>query len=1053
MADHDRQRWLELEPHLDECLTAPEQVRCAKLAELRSRDPDLAERLERALSARDKLVASGFLETEILPTLYSIGRRLARESGTGAEWGSMSGSPHGTLESSSAAVPELGALMDLETDAQNGPHFGLEGRQFGPYRVLRLLGRGGMGSVWLAERVDGLFERRVALKVMHSALINTREQDRFARERQIVGALRHPHIAELLDAGFSDDGQPYLALEYVDGMNIVAHCDALRLPVTRRIELMVQVLVGVQYAHGNLVIHRDLKPSNILITGAHDVKLLDFGIAKLMSDGVARETDLTAVVGRALTPEFASPEQLSGQPLTIASDIYSLGVVLYLLLCGERPYRLLRQTRGALEEAIANAEPVRPSSRTPADPVAQLRSTTPKRLERALQGDLDTIVLKALRKDPRDRYHTADAFRQDLERFLAGAPILARSDSRAYRAGKFLRRHWGRVSAALLVLIALIVAAVVSIEQARAARAHQLVAEREAKRSKAVLEFLLDLFSKNTDQQSAPVQARELTARELLEIGARQVTRRLEADPDLQAEVLNELADIYAQLKLGEQAGKLRREAIDALERALGPRHEKVAASLLVLAQDVAYTNQRALAREALTKARAILDDLADHSSEARGTSWLVSAQLNRYESVPALFRDAEQARRHFHQHPPRAFWSGPFKALELEGIAHHLAGHYAQAEATQRQAIAEIELRAEHAAAWRINPLIRIAEAQLARIQLDDAVATFREALALSLQINGESNGQTLQTRAKLGGALYASGQRREGLSVLDATLGALERGPETDTSGAWSSLRQFRGAAMFAEGHIEEADALWSAEVAERRKYFPGSIPLARALVAQAGVDVMLGRYDAADAALEEGCRLWRECAGSAAVAATANDCWLGRARLAIARNQPGAAAQAVEHVVPLPDPAALPLEQIQAMTLLAQARLQQADAAGAQSASRAALAQLEGSRFRARFPQLEAAARLRLGQALHQIGAMAPALAELNGAVSLFAENGAEQSPWLGEAKVALARCLLGTPATGQSGQRARLLLEEAKRSAIAHPALGKHLADLLGSEHRD
>jgi serine/threonine protein kinase len=1041
VAEQDRRRWLELEPHLDACLTATEQVRSAKLAELRARDPDLAERLKRALSARDELVAAGFLERGVLPTLNALGRELARDGDDGAESGSRGMFSHGALEG------------NPETEPQSGPHFGLEGRMFGPYRVLRLLGRGGMGSVWLADRVDGLFERQVALKVMHSALVNTREQERFARERQIVGALRHPQIAELLDAGFSDDGQPYLALEYVAGMSITAHCDALRLPLSRRIELMVQVLSAVQYAHGNLVIHRDLKPSNILITAAHEVKLLDFGIAKLMSDGVARETDLTAVVGRALTPEFASPEQLSGQPLTIASDIYSLGVVLYLLMCGERPYRLVRQTRSALEEAITSVDPVRPSSRTPADTVARLRSTTPKKLQRALQGDLDTIVLWALRKDPRGRYHTADAFRQDLERFLAGAPILARSDSSLYRAGKFLRRHWGRVSAALLVLIALVAAAVVSTGQARAARAHQRVAEREAQRSKVVLQFLLDLFAKNTDQQPAPVQARDMTARELLEVGARQVTQRLGEDPELQAEVLNELADIYAQLKLGEQAGQLRRSAIDALERVLGPRHEKVAAALLELAQDVAYTNQRALAREALAKARVILDELSDHSSEARGSSWLISAQINRYESLPAMFHDAEEARRHFAEHPPPSFWSGPFKALELQGIAHHLAGQYAQAEALQRQAISEIELRAEYSAAWKINPLIRIAEAQLARGRLDAAVATFEEALALSLQINGESNGQTLQTRAKLGGALYRSGRRQEGLSMLDVTLSALDSGPETENSGAWSSLRQFRGAALFVEGRIEEADALWNAEIDERRRYFPGSIPLARALVAHASADVVLGRYEAAEAALEEGCRLWRECSGGVAVAATANDCWLGRAELALARHEPGEAERYLEHVVPLPDPAALSPEVTQATILLAQARLQREDAKAAEDASRRALAELDGSGLRARFPELEAAARLRLGQALQRAGAMAPALAELNRAVSLFAENGAAHSPWLGEAKVALARCLLHTPPKAGSAERARVLLDEAKLSAIFHPILGKHLADLLGSERSE
>lgn len=1044
MADGPARRWRELEPHLDACLTASEAVRRAKVAELRARDPDLAARLERALAAREELAASSFLEGGLVPTWNSehdveLGRGLGEE---------VSPSPLDAPNVSgiAAVAPDTTGSGNL----RSGSHGGLEGRLFGPYRVIRLLGRGGMGSVWLAERIDGLFERQVALKIMHQALLDTRERDRFARERQIVGALRHPQIAQLLDAGVSADGQPYLALEFVEGASITTHADAHRLPLRRRIELMLQVLSAVEYAHNNLVIHRDLKPSNILVTPAHEIRLLDFGIAKLMSDGIARETELTAAVGRALTPEFASPEQLSGQPLTTASDVYSLGVLLYGLLSGERPYRLARQAPSALEDAILNVEPLRPSARTPTVEACELRATTPKKLARTLRGDLDTIVLKALRKDPRARYGSAEAFRQDLERYLQGAPVLARPDSRAYRTGKFLRRHWLRVGVAVLVSMALVGAAAVSVERARAARQHQLVAEREARRSQAVLEFLLALFSKNGDQQAAPVRVRELTARQLLEIGAREAPRRLESDPEVQAEILNQLADIYAQLKLGEQAGELRRAAIEALARELGPDHERVAHAWLLLASDVAYTNQRALAREALAKARAILDRRGDQASEARGMAWLASAQLNRHDSLVELFHDAEQARRHFAEHPPEELWSGPFKALELEGIAHHLAGHYVQAEAIQRRAITEIERVAEHSTAWRINPTIRIAEAQLARADLDAAIASFEEALSLSMQINGEGNGQTLQTRAKLGGALYTGGRREEGLAVLDATLAVLESEPDTDTAGAWSSLRQWRGAALFAEGRVEEADALWSAEVDDRRKYYPDTMPLARALVAHASAAIALGRYGAAEASLDEGCRLWRERSGGAAAAALSNDCWLARAQLSLARREPAEAISWLVQVVPLPDPVALAVDGVQAKVLLAAARLEQGDVAAAQSSARAALAELEASGQRGRQRQLEARARLRLGQALHRAGAVSEALPELEAAVAALAATGDARSPWLGEAEAALGRGLLDAAPTATSRQRARALLDDVRQIALAHPGLGEHLAARLRAD---
>ena len=235
------------------------------------------------------------------------------------------------------------------------------GKQFGTYRILSLLGRGGMGSVWLAERTDGLFSRQVALKLVHPALISPVLMERSAREREILAALNHPNIARLIDAGVAEDGQPYLALEYVDGMQLTSYCDEHRLPIRARLALFQQVLSAVQYAHASLVIHRDLKPSNILVTQDGHVYLLDFGIAKLLEDGNAEFTELTQIGGLAMTPEYAAPEQIAGAPVTIAADLYALGVMLYELLIGERPYKLKRFTRGALEEAILQMDPVAPS--------------------------------------------------------------------------------------------------------------------------------------------------------------------------------------------------------------------------------------------------------------------------------------------------------------------------------------------------------------------------------------------------------------------------------------------------------------------------------------------------------------------------------------------------------------------------------------------------------------------------------------------------------------------------------------------------------------------
>lgn len=441
-------------------------------------------------------------------------------------------------DSSQAVTRELiGEGLRSATQAQPS----LEGRMFGPYRVLRLLGQGGMGSVWLAERADGLYSRRVALKLVHASLFGSALAQRFARERSILGALDHPHIASLLDAGIADDGQPYLALEYVDGTPLTAYCDAERLAVAPRVALVIQALGAVQHAHQNLIVHRDLKPSNILVTRDGQVRLLDFGIAKLMIEGEARETELTHIGGRALTPDYASPEQIAGRPVSTASDVYSLGVVLYELLCGRRPYHLTRETRGALEEAILTAEPGRPSQREGNAEIAAARSTTPKKLAHDLAGDLDTIVSKALKKNPAERYPTADAFGHDLQRYLDGEVVLARPDSALYRAGKFVRRHRAAVTTSAAIILALAAGLAGTAWQAQQAR-------QQAQRAQAVQDFLIGLFN---EADPVKAQGRELTARGMLDRGQRDLQTRLASQPQLSAMLDGVLVELY--IKLGEE--------------------------------------------------------------------------------------------------------------------------------------------------------------------------------------------------------------------------------------------------------------------------------------------------------------------------------------------------------------------------------------------------------------------------------------------------------------------------------------------------------------------
>jgi len=364
------------------------------------------------------------------------------------------------------------------------------GEQIGPYRLIRELGTGGMGVVWLAERVDGLITRPVALKLPHGAWKRAGLAERMARERAILATLTHPNVAHLYDAGLASDGQPYLAIEYVEGRRIDTFCDEQSLDVKARLRLFAQVADAVAYAHGKLVVHRDLKPANILVSADGRVRLLDFGIAKLLEDGETHDTRVTELSGRALTPDYASPEQLRGEPLTIASDVYSLGVVLYELLCGQRPYKLTRDSRGALEDAILQTEPAAPSSAVPAA------------RRRELRGDLDTIALKALKKKPEERYATVHALAEDISRFLEGHPVLARPDSWTYRTSRLLRRHKLAVLAGAAVALALIGATLYSLRQAQLARSEEVRAEQ-------VEQFIASIL---TDTESAE----SLTAEGLL---------------------------------------------------------------------------------------------------------------------------------------------------------------------------------------------------------------------------------------------------------------------------------------------------------------------------------------------------------------------------------------------------------------------------------------------------------------------------------------------------------------------------------------------------------
>jgi len=486
-------QWQALSPYLDEALAMTDDARAAWLSSLGQQDPALAAQLGALLDEHRVLAQEGFLENG----------RFALPNATG-----------------------------------------LAGQTLGPYTLISQIGQGGMGSVWLARRSDGRFERQAAVKFVSIALAGPATEERFKREGSILGRLTHPHIADLLDAGISSAGQPYLILEYVDGPTIDQYCDQHKLDVEARLRLFLDVLAAVAHAHANLIVHRDIKPSNVLVTTGGEVKLLDFGIAKLLEgEGqTGAATLLTHEGGSALTPQYAAPEQLTSKPVTTATDVYALGVLLYLLLSGQHPAGAGLNSPAELLKAVLELEPPRASDAITADDgklIAESRNTTPDKLRRGLRGDLDTIVGKALKKNPRERYGSVTTFADDLRRYLTREPISARPDTFAYRAAKFVRRN--RTMVALTATAVVLVIGSLSTGLYVANRQRKIAEQRFAEVRQLANKFI-DLDAKIRGLQGSTKVRMQMVSDSL------QYLRSLESEGHVDKELALDIAFAYVKV-------------------------------------------------------------------------------------------------------------------------------------------------------------------------------------------------------------------------------------------------------------------------------------------------------------------------------------------------------------------------------------------------------------------------------------------------------------------------------------------------------------------------
>jgi serine/threonine-protein kinase len=638
----------------------------------------------------------------------------------------------------------------FEEDGSLGLREGI-GEICGRWRATALLGSGGMGAVYAAERMDGQYEQRGALKLLRLGMDSEEILRRFLRERQILARLEHPNVARLLDGGLAEDGRPYFVLELVAGEPITRWCEQRQLPLEGRLRLIVTCCEAVEAAHRSLIVHRDLKPSNILVSDAGEVKLLDFGIAKLLGPDEAA-SDATRTELRVLTPAYAAPEQILGEAVTTATDVYGLGVVLYELLTGVLPHD--RGTTASAAELASRADQERA-----ARPSAAIRARTTgaqrerRRRARRLEGDLDTIVLKALHRDPRRRYPSAAALGDDLRRHLDGQPVSARPDRLSYRARKFIERHWLGVGAAALVVLSLVTGLAMALIQAREARA-------QARRAEQAQRFLESIFLQ-ADPDHA--QGDRLTARDLLDRGAARIDADLAEQPELRAEMMTLLGNVYTQLAVYPEADVLFAKALALREARLEEDDPELAASYRRLGALRHVSAQYAQARPLLERAAAL--------DERRGDQLAVAATLNDLGLLSRAEGDLEGARKLLARASELEARHGPPDSRALGRYVNNLA-----------------------IVAWRQE---RYAE----------AAQQFERALAIHRKNEGELSSLVAGTEDNLAMVLNLTGELEAAREHNESALSILERlhdGPHPalaatlNSAGVLASKRGDRAAAI---------------------------------------------------------------------------------------------------------------------------------------------------------------------------------------------------------------------------------------------------------------
>jgi serine/threonine-protein kinase len=724
---------------------------------------------------------------------------------------------------------ETFAAPYLDHVAQDPVEIDFPGATVGRYRLIERIGRGGMGTVWLAERADGQFEQRVALKLVKRGMDTDEILDRFLRERQILAQLEHPAIARLLDGGVSEDGRPYFVMEYVVGEPITEHCDRRRLPIEARLRLFLQACRAVQYAHRNLVVHRDLKPANVLVTQEGEVKLLDFGIAKLMTDehGATRASQEAAL----MTPEYASPEQVAGEPVTTGSDVFQLGVLLYELLSGHRPHSTRGRAPAEVGRAVLESIPPRPSTAVrrvtsivhrdgvteQIEPrvVTERRATNIERLRRRLRGDLDTIAMRALRKEPDRRYPTAEDLARDIERHLAHLPIRFGADDAGYRAGKFLRRH--RIGVVTATVVALLLAGGASLYTVQV-RAERDRARQEAAKATETAQILGRFFQGwNPDAADRG----RVSARQMVSEAARRAELELRGQPETLAATLSVLGDLQTSLAEWRAADSLLGRALEIQSRLRVSPDADLAATLERRGRLLEFMGEHEAAesayRQALKRYRSLLGPRHVVTLRDQRALGGLLGRAGKLEEAEAMLRDVMR------KIPEAERPTSPF-ALETStdlGYTLFLQARFDEAVEILRPTLARQRRTFGETYGPALITMRALGSALRDRGDLEEAEALYRDAVRNTSVLYGDERVETVHALLVLAIVLDRKGELEEAERVARRSQALAERifGPDHyGTAGA--ALPGI----LLNRGDLVESERLLRRGLALTRRSYPG-------------------------------------------------------------------------------------------------------------------------------------------------------------------------------------------------------------------------------------